>query len=285
VEVMSMDRKLWDEAKAIAARRSGACADDLAQDLALAAIENGAAAARPAAWLERVGRNTVIDRWRVETRRRELASDIEPPTVPIDPESALLARERRGLVRRALALLPRPQRRAALLRFHGELPFEGVAARLGTPEVTARTRVHRALGSLRAKLGGLRAMFVIPGVQTSALGLALVAAELPAAPPPVAIVGGEAHTTVVRRAAPPARKIAAAPAPAKTAPARAAEPGADATPPPAVQRFDFENDEVVGELQRPPGDGVVAIQKARHSSLIEIRPHFVPEMLKTLEEF
>jgi hypothetical protein len=236
--------------------------------------------------LERVGRNTVIDRWRVETRRRELAPDIEPPAVPADPETALLARERRGLVRRALALLPRPQRRAALLRFHAELPFEGVAARLGTHEITARTRVHRALGSLRAKLGGLRAMFVIPGVQTTALGLALVAAELPAVPPPVAIAGGEAHTTVVRRQPPPARKLAAEPAPAsKPTQSHGSEQRPDATQVAAVQRFDFENDEVVGELQRPVGDGVVAIQKARHSSLIELRHHFVPEILKTLEEF
>ena len=138
-----MDRKLWTEARAIAARRDPRAADDLAQDLACAMLENGAQAQRPAAWMERVGRNAAIDRARVEQRRAELAPEIEPPAAPTDPETALLARERRGLVRRALALLPRPQRRAALLRFHGELPFQTVAARLGTPEVTARTRVQR----------------------------------------------------------------------------------------------------------------------------------------------
>ena len=182
-----MDRKLWTEARAIAARRDPRAADDLAQDLACAMLENGAHAERPAAWLERVGRNAVIDRARVEQRRAELAPEIEPPPPPADPETALLARERRELVRRALALLPRPQRRAALLRFHGELPFQTVAARLGTPEVTARTRVQRALTSLRARLGSLRAMFLVPGTQAAVLALTVVTAQLPAQPSPLAM--------------------------------------------------------------------------------------------------
>src|SRR5512142_2170653 len=114
MEVTTMDRKLWIEARAIAARRDPRAADDLAQDLACAMLESGAGAERPAAWMERVGRNAAIDRARAEQRRAELATEIESPVAPVDPESALLARERRGLVRRALALLPRPQRRAAL---------------------------------------------------------------------------------------------------------------------------------------------------------------------------
>ncbi len=162
-----MERTAWLEARRIAARQGqGGASDageDLAQDLAVAALEAGGEARRPGAWLERVGRNAVIDRWRVESRRVELAPQIEAPVALPDPEAALLGRERRGLVRRALAALPRPQRRAALARFHAELPFEEVAARLGTPPVTARTRVHRVLAVLRSKLGGLRAVFVLPG--------------------------------------------------------------------------------------------------------------------------
>ena len=184
-----MDRKLWTEARAIAARRDPRAADDLAQDLACAMLENGAQAQRPAAWMERVGRNAAIDRARVEQRRAELAPEIEPPAAPTDPETALLARERRGLVRRALALLPRPQRRAALLRFHGELPFQTVAARLGTPEVTARTRVQRALTSLRERLGSLRALVLVPGGQAAVLAITVVAVQFPTAPSPLAIAG------------------------------------------------------------------------------------------------
>jgi RNA polymerase sigma-70 factor (ECF subfamily) len=136
----------WSEARAIAARlaRRGASdeAEDLAQDLAVVALETGAAARRPAAFLARSGKNAVIDGWRARRRREALAPEIAPPAGPRDPEAQLILRERRRAVRRGLLALPRAQRRAALLRFHGDLPFEAVAARLGTPPETARTRVH-----------------------------------------------------------------------------------------------------------------------------------------------
>ncbi len=48
--------------------------------------------------------------------------------------------------------------------------------------------------------------------------------------------------------------------------------------------YDFEDDTVEGDLQRPDGELVSAQKKAEHSSLIEIRKDFVPEMLKTLED-
>ena len=48
--------------------------------------------------------------------------------------------------------------------------------------------------------------------------------------------------------------------------------------------YDFEDDTVEGDLQRPDGELVSAQKKAEHSSLIEIRKDFIPEMLKTLED-
>jgi len=48
--------------------------------------------------------------------------------------------------------------------------------------------------------------------------------------------------------------------------------------------YDFEDDTVEGDLQRPDGENVTANGKAQHSSLIEIRKDFIPEMLKTLED-
>lgn len=48
--------------------------------------------------------------------------------------------------------------------------------------------------------------------------------------------------------------------------------------------YDFEDDTVEGDLQRPDGENVTANSKAQHSSLIEIRKDFIPEMLKTLED-
>jgi RNA polymerase sigma factor (sigma-70 family) len=288
LEVMSMDRKLWSEARAIAARRDPRAADDLAQDLACAMLESGACAERPAAWLERVGRNAAIDRARVEQRRAELATAIEPPPAPADPESALLARERRGLVRRALALLPRPQRRAALLRFHAELPFQTVAARLGTEEVTARTRVQRALTSLRARLGSsLRAIVVVPGAQAAVLGLSVVVAtQLPSAPNAHAIaLADDPVATVDRPQGRRVRLVAVPPATVAKETAPREERRDDITTYAAVQRIPFEDDLVEGNVKGPEGEIITSPPPAVHSSLIEIRQHFVPEMVKSLEDF
>jgi hypothetical protein len=48
--------------------------------------------------------------------------------------------------------------------------------------------------------------------------------------------------------------------------------------------YDFEDDTVEGDLQRPDGENVTANTRAKQSSLIEIRKDFIPEMLKTLED-
>jgi RNA polymerase sigma-70 factor (ECF subfamily) len=287
---MSMDRKLWTETQAIAGRHARGEGDDLAQDLAVAALENDAGAARnPAAWLERVGRNAAIDRWRIERRRDALAPEIEPPSAPPDPEAALLGRERRGLVRRALAALPRPQRRAALARFHADLPYDEVAARVGAPAITARTRVHRALASLRARLGALRAMFVLPGVQMSALGVAFVAAGAPALAPARAATTDELAVT----AAAPARHYARTRliAASTAAPEQTPSPrivtslAPDPDVPPPVQHMIFGEDLVEGSVRGPEGEIIRTMPPAPQSSLIEIRRNFVPEMVKSLEDF
>ncbi len=290
-----MDGKLWTEAQAIAARHEPGCAaegEDLAQDLAVAALERGSAVRQPAAWLERVGRNAAIDRWRVEARRAELAPEIQPPAAPLDPETALLGRERRGLVRRALAALPRPQRRAALARFHADLPYDEVAARLGAPAITARTRVHRALASLRARLDALRVMVLVPGVQLSALGVVFVAATSPGLGPARALTldemtqaaapGGGRHFARTRVIAgspvPPA-------APKRPAPRIVTSPAPAPDDPPPPQRMVFGDDLVDGSVRGPDGEIIRMMPRIAEPSLIEIRQHFVPEMVKSLEDF
>ncbi len=279
-----MNRKLWSETRAIAARHDPADREDLAQDLAVRALERMETPRNAAAWLERVGRNAAIDRWRVETRRRDLLVRDEAPACPADPESALLGRERRRLVRSAIASLPRAQRRAALARFHAELSYDDAADRLGTPAATARTRVHRALATLRARLAGLRAMFVFPGVQTAALGLVFVAAQTPARPRPdvIAICDGPVLPLARTHHVAAARVMAAAPG---TPPPRpvSPKPARDAQPAP-VQTLTFENDEVEGTLRRPDTDFIQGSPRVQHSSLIELRREFVPELLKTLED-
>jgi hypothetical protein len=83
--------------------------------------------------------------------------------------------------------------------------------------------------------------------------------------------------------------LAAAPTTAfaqdKAAPAAAAGGGGDDNVQyKAKTVYDFEDDTVEGDLQRPDGELVSSQKKAEHSSLIEIRKDFIPEMLKSLED-
>lgn len=49
-------------------------------------------------------------------------------------------------------------------------------------------------------------------------------------------------------------------------------------------KYDFDDDTVEGNLVRPEGEMVGSAGKAKHSSLIEIRQNFIPEMLKSAED-
>jgi len=74
----------------------------------------------------------------------------------------------------------------------------------------------------------------------------------------------------------------AADQPAAAAPAGGAEDGNTSYKAKTV--YDFEDDMVEGDLARPDGELVNALKKTEHSSLIEIRKDFIPEMLKSLED-
>ena len=52
-----------------------------------------------------------------------------------------------------------------------------------------------------------------------------------------------------------------------------------------MQRINFEDDTLLGEVEGPDGVIYRALPRVTHSSLIEIRQHFVPEMVKSLEEY
>ena len=51
-----------------------------------------------------------------------------------------------------------------------------------------------------------------------------------------------------------------------------------------MQRFVFGDEDVLGDVQGPMGERLVVVPRVQHSSLIEIRQHFVPEMVKGLED-
>ncbi|MAT26480.1 MAG: hypothetical protein CMN29_16225 [Sandaracinus sp.] len=66
------------------------------------------------------------------------------------------------------------------------------------------------------------------------------------------------------------------------APAAAQDPaaagGGDAT------TYDFEDDLVSGDLVRPDGELLSVRRRGQRASLIRIREHFIPEMLKSVED-
>ena len=70
----------------------------------------------------------------------------------------------------------------------------------------------------------------------------------------------------------------------KAAPAEGGGGGEENTSYKAKTVYDFEDDMVEGDLARPDGELVNALKKTEHSSLIEIRKDFIPEMLKSLED-
>jgi len=77
---------------------------------------------------------------------------------------------------------------------------------------------------------------------------------------------------------------AAKPAAPPRATAAPAGGGEESTTYKAKTVYDFEDDMVEGDLQRPDGELIDSVRKAKHSSLIEIRKDFIPEMLKSLED-
>lgn len=62
------------------------------------------------------------------------------------------------------------------------------------------------------------------------------------------------------------------------APASAQDGGGDAT------TYDFDDDLVAGDLVRPDGELLNVRRRGRRSSLIRVREHFIPEMLKSVED-
>lgn len=132
---------------------SGAEADELEQATWLAALR---ARVRPATplreWLGTVARNAALERRRAAGRRAQREARAARPEAL--PDTAELV-ERADLQRRlvgAVVALEEPYRSTVLLRYFEHLPPRAIAARLGVPVATVRTRLARALARLREDL-------------------------------------------------------------------------------------------------------------------------------------
>ncbi len=128
-------------------------ADDVVQETWLAALQNAPARPRSLrAWLARVARNLALRHARREVRLRQRARKAPQPDAPRDPAGALERVHAEHAVVAALLELDEPYRTTLLLRYYDDLAPREVAARLGVPAATVRTRLKRGLDTLRARL-------------------------------------------------------------------------------------------------------------------------------------
>ncbi len=127
--------------------------EDAVQDTYVAALHGGPShAGRERGWLASVLRRRIA-RLRRSDARRERALDRAPPQAPAPSAAAAAERaELIGRLTRALLALPEPYREALVLRYYEDLAPSSLAARLGVPVETARTRVKRGLERLRVAL-------------------------------------------------------------------------------------------------------------------------------------
>ncbi len=54
--------------------------------------------------------------------------------------------------------------------------------------------------------------------------------------------------------------------------------------PEKVQRMDFENDEVTGDVLRPDGVTVGGELRGRRERLLKVRTHFLPELMASTDD-
>ena len=145
------------------ARRVGApLADDLAAEVFATAFRRrrsfnpGQGPAR--AWLLGIANNLVREHWRAEHRLLSVSSRLEAEPGPVErepgPEEQVAGSGLAPRVAHALASLPAAQRDVLLLHAWGGLSQQEIAAALGLPAATVRSRLWRARGALRSQLLG-----------------------------------------------------------------------------------------------------------------------------------
>lgn len=133
-------------------------AEEVVQDVFLKAItrvEQYDGSAPVASWLFAIAANACRDRMRRTRRAGVVPIDgiAEPGDATVPEVDRLIHEERASSVRAALQHLTREQREALVLARYHDMPYAEVARTLGISEGAVKTRVFRALETLRARLG------------------------------------------------------------------------------------------------------------------------------------
>lgn len=107
----------------------------------------------PSAWLLTLARSRAIDRLRAETQRRKREDDAEKietlSSLAANPEEASAAAEMRRTVQAALLALTPEQRQVIEIAYYSGLSHSEIAAKLGVPLGTVKTRIRTAMVRLR----------------------------------------------------------------------------------------------------------------------------------------
>jgi RNA polymerase sigma-70 factor (sigma-E family) len=123
-------------------------AEDAVQDAFVTALRKRSQLARlnnPEAWVRTVALNGVRHRWRHASVVRRYQAKVPGPQGPVDvgPEHVAIVT--------ALEGVDADQREAVVLHYLADLSIADIAAQLGVPEGTVKSRLSRA----RARLAGL----------------------------------------------------------------------------------------------------------------------------------
>lgn len=142
---------------------SGERAEELAQETLLVVWRRAAsfdpARAAPATWIFTIARNLRIDDARRQGRARDYES-LEDPTMalpaPAQPDHLLSVRQDQGRVSGAMRHLSADQINAVREAFFSDKPHSEIAADLGLPLGTVKSRLRLAIGKLRLALDKAR---------------------------------------------------------------------------------------------------------------------------------
>ena len=137
---------------ALRALGNRAIAEDLTQEVFLSLHENLASIEsedHARRWLRRTAVNRTIDEMRRRQRRRgpSLEEVAEPSVEAVDRDPLML-----GHLRQSVRALPPLARMLTILRFQEEMEPREIAAHLDMPVATVKSRLHRTMKLLRAKL-------------------------------------------------------------------------------------------------------------------------------------
>jgi RNA polymerase sigma-70 factor, ECF subfamily len=134
-------------------------AEDVLQDVFIQIWRRAAdfdeARGRPFTWLATLARSRTIDRLRaLDSRQRTANESLQGvPESVSDAATDTFLSEQREVVRSALRALPEEQREALVLAYFEGLTQTEIAARLGAPLGTVKTRMRSGMIKLRELLG------------------------------------------------------------------------------------------------------------------------------------